>query len=141
VEEGPHHFNGFQALAYARARKGVGESDFTRAARQQEILIALRNKLAAGGTLLTKVPELLSAFGSLVETDIPTSRLPDLAAVADELPDSSISQMVIMRPLVRGGIDEIYGSVQRPDIPAIRLAIQAFIEPPVDPSPGPSPSP
>ena len=138
VDEGPHHFNGFQALAYARARKGVGESDFTRAARQQEILIALRNKLAAGGTLLTKVPELLSAFGSLIETDIPTSRLPDLAAVADELPDTSISQMVVMKPLVRGGTDPKYGSVQRPDIPAIRLAIQAFLEPP---APFPSPSP
>ena len=49
--------------------------------------------------------------------------------------------MVVMRPLVRGGIDEIYGSVQRPDIPAIRLAIQAFLEPPVVASPGSSPSP
>ena len=149
VDVGLHHFNGFQALAYARARKGVGESDFTRAGRQQEILLALRDKLAAGGTLLTKVPDLLSAFGSLVETDLDKGNhvawlaSPDhrdrLAAVADELPDSAVSRMVVMRPLVRGGTDPVYGSVQRPDIEAIRLAIQAFIAPP-EPSPSPSPT-
>ena len=33
-----HHLNGNQALAYARVRKAAGESDFTRAARQQEVL-------------------------------------------------------------------------------------------------------
>ena len=42
VEPGPHHFNGLEALAYARARKGETETDFTRQARQQEILLALR---------------------------------------------------------------------------------------------------
>ena len=35
ITAGRHHLNGQQALAYARVRKASGESDFTRAARQQ----------------------------------------------------------------------------------------------------------
>jgi LCP family protein required for cell wall assembly len=137
---GMHHYNGYEALAYARARRGVGESDFTRAARQQEILLALRDKITSGGTLLTRVPELLDALGKLVQTDIPTDRLPYLAAAADELDPANISRMVVQKPLVRGANDPIYGSVQKPDIEAIQAAVQALLEPP-EPSPGPSATP
>ncbi len=35
---------GRTALAYARSRQGAGDSDFTRAARQQQLLVALRNE-------------------------------------------------------------------------------------------------
>ena len=83
VEVGPHHFQGFEALAYARARKGATETDFTRAARQQEILIALRDRAFQGGSLFTQLPELLATFGEYVRTDLPPDLLPSLAAVAD----------------------------------------------------------
>ena len=43
ITAGHHHLNGTAALAYARVRKAAGESDFTRAARQQEILTGLRD--------------------------------------------------------------------------------------------------
>ncbi len=52
VEPGPHHFNGSDALAYARIRKVLGESDLTRAARQQEVLVALRNRVVDAGILV-----------------------------------------------------------------------------------------
>ena len=42
ITKGRHRLDGVNALAYARVRKAAGESDFTRAARQQEILVALR---------------------------------------------------------------------------------------------------
>ena len=51
ITAGEHHLNGIEALAYARVRKAKGESDFTRAARQQEILAALRKKAMSGGSL------------------------------------------------------------------------------------------
>lgn len=130
VEAGMHHFYGFQALAYARARKGVGESDFTRAARQQEVLLAIRDKVMSDGSLLMKVPELLDAFGGVVETDIPTDRLPDLAAVADELSEANIVRMVFSRPLVKGRRDPAYGSVQVPNLAAIREAAATLFPPP-----------
>ena len=43
ITAGRHHLNGNQALAFARVRKAAGESDFTRAARQQEVLSGIRD--------------------------------------------------------------------------------------------------
>ena len=76
VTPGPHHFNGAEALAYARIRKAPGESDFTRAARQQEVLVALREQVRRGGSLLFELPTLLDAVGDTVQTDMPVERLP-----------------------------------------------------------------
>ena len=49
ITKGRHHLNGQQALAYARVRKAAGESDFTRAARQQEVLSGIRDRIVHGG--------------------------------------------------------------------------------------------
>lgn len=136
ITTGPHHFNGWEALAYARSRYAIGESDFTRAARQQEILIALKARLLSDGSLLTQLPALLSAFGQLVRTDVPTERLPDLAAIADELGSNAIYRMVLGHPLVKPGNDPVLGSVQIPDLRAIRAAVAAML-----PKPGQAPVP
>ena len=44
-------------------RKGVGETDFTRAARQQEVIVALRSSVSSGGSLFWRLPTLLDAVG------------------------------------------------------------------------------
>jgi LCP family protein required for cell wall assembly len=136
VTVGLHHFNGWQALAYARSRYAPGETDFTRAARQQEVLLAIRTKLMRDGSLLANLPSLLSAFAGLVTTDLPTSRLPDLAAIADGMGSDSIYRMVLNHPLVKPNNDPVYGSTQLPDLPAIRAAVAAIM-----PSPGGIPVP
>ena len=69
------------ALAYARSRKALGESDFTRQARQQQILVALRDEATQGGSLLFQLPDLLDAVGQTIRTDLPADRLPELAAI------------------------------------------------------------
>ena len=51
ITAGRHHLNGQQALAYARVRRPAGESDFTRAARQQEVLSGVRDAVVKGGFL------------------------------------------------------------------------------------------
>ena len=130
VTKGPHHFNGYEALAYARSRYAIGESDFTRAARQQEILIALKSKLVSDGSLLTRLPELMNDFAALVKTDVPTDRLPDLAAIADELNPASTYRMVLDHPWVKPGNDPVLGSVQIPDLTLIRAAIASIAPPP-----------
>ncbi len=143
VDAGPHHFNGWEALAYARSRFADGESDFTRAARQQEVLLALKNRIMADGSLLTNLPSLLEAFGDLVKTDLPTDRLPDLAAIADEMGPNAIVKTVLKRPLINtGGIDPVYGSIQVPDIPAIQAVAKTLFPPPGEaPQPWPTPVP
>lgn len=142
VTAGPNHFNGYEALAYARSRYAVGESDFTRAARQQEIVVALRAKLTSAGSLLGNVPSLLAAFGDLLTTDLPTSRLPDLAAIADEMGPHSIYRMVLGHPLVMPSNDPNYGSAQVPDLPAIRAVVEGILPPPGGvPTPWPTAAP
>lgn len=143
VDVGPRRFTGWEALAYARVRKAAGESDFTRAARQQEVLLALRARVMADGGLLMRLPSLLEAFGDVVKTDIPTNRLPDLAAIADEMDPGAIYRAVLKAPLVKsGGIDPTYGSIQVADPDLIREVSKTLFPPPGQkPLPWPTPDP
>lgn len=147
IEAGPHHFSGWDALGYVRTRRGPTETDFTRQERQQEMLIALRDKMLDAGSLLVHLPDHLETLGKFVRTDLPPSLLPTLAGVADSMDRDAIARVVLMRPYVKGGVDE-RGSIQRPVIDKIRaLAKQLFTEPGVLPAPlatpvpsGPAPS-
>lgn len=141
ITAGRHHLDGRNALAYSRARKGAGESDFTRALRQQQVILALRDAVTRDGSLLWELPALLDAVGDAVRTDLPASRLPQLAAVIDEIDDDSITRSIIRHPLVRS-VDTRYGSSLQPDLAAIReVAAGLFPEPGVAPKPWPTPEP
>jgi LCP family protein required for cell wall assembly len=142
VEPGPHHFNGTDALAYARIRKSAGESDLTRAARQQEVLVALRNR-AVGAGILFSLPSLLEAVGATVRTDLPPDRLPQLAALAEQIGGSSTTKLVLGPPLIRSGSSNQFGSIFVPVPARIRaMAMVVFGPPGGDPTwPVPSPGP
>ena len=45
LSTGKHTLDGETALAFVRTRKGIGDSDFGRARRQQQLLVALQRKL------------------------------------------------------------------------------------------------
>jgi LCP family protein required for cell wall assembly len=139
IAKGTHHLGGVDALAYARARKGLGESDFTRAARQQQVLLALRDQVTRDGSLLWKLPELLDLAGSLVTTNMPVGRLPTLAAIADEIDDDAIVRAVIRHPLVKSKSTQ-YGSSLIPNVKAIQaVAHDLFPAPGEEPQPWPTP--
>jgi LCP family protein required for cell wall assembly len=147
VSAGPHHFNGSDALAYARIRHPVGESDFTRQARQQALLLALRKQLASPDLVL-QLPGLIATVGKDVETDLPRDQLPNLAAIASEIGPKSIYQVVVKIPLIEPASVSPYGSVQIPDLARIRaMAAGLFSAPGSRPaigagtSPGPFPNP
>ncbi len=141
IKAGTHHLDGINALAYARARKALGESDFTRAARQQQVLLALRDQVTKDGSLLWKLPDLLELAGNLVTTDVPVSRLPTLAAIADEIGDDAITRSVVRHPLVKSKSTQ-YGSSLIPNLKAIRaVAHDLFPAPGVTPIPWPTPEP
>jgi LCP family protein required for cell wall assembly len=148
ISAGKHHLDGKNALAYARIRKSNGESDFTRAERQQQVLIAIRDK-AVRNNLLLSLPRLLDALAGTVRTDVPDDRLPELAALAEEIGADRTLQVVIRGNMVRsGGPNHPYGSVQIPNIKRIQdMAKFVFPAPGVTPvwpppkaSPAPSPS-
>ena len=141
ITEGRHHLDGLHALAYARARKAGGESDFTRAARQQQVLLALRDAVTKDGSLLWELPQLLEAVGKTISSDLPVERLPELAAALDQIDDGSIVRAVIRHPLVRSAQTR-YGSSLIPDLAAIRdVADGLFTEPGTEPTPWPTPEP
>jgi polyisoprenyl-teichoic acid--peptidoglycan teichoic acid transferase len=127
ITAGRHHLNGNQALAYARVRKPAGESDFTRAARQQEVVSGIRDAIVKGGFINDPVG-LIKQIGATVQTNVPRKALPDLADAASHIGRDQTYRAVITHPLVRGAYDE-RGSIQVPDIPDIR-ALAASLFPP-----------
>ncbi|HET7678340.1 MAG TPA: LCP family protein [Candidatus Limnocylindrales bacterium] len=144
VEPGRHHFDGKEALAYARIRKANGESDFTRAARQQEVLLAVRDAALDGGALalLGRLDRLLKAVEGAIRTDLPPDRFSDLAFLAEEIGANRVTNVVLQHPLVRPGRNDPRGSIQIPDVAAIRrMAAKLFPDPGEPPVPWPSPTP
>ena len=141
IDVGPHHLDGKTALAYVRSRKGLGDSDFTRAIRQQQVLVALRDTVTKDGSLLWELPDLLRAVGGAIRTDMPYQRLPELAAIVDEIGHGGVVTALVRHPLVRS-VDTRYGSSLEPDLPAIRaMAAKLFPAPGVSPTPWPTPEP
>ncbi len=125
IQAGRHHLDGQQALAYARVRKASGESDFTRAARQQEVISGIRDAIVGGGFLNDPIG-LLQAIGQTVATNLPRDLLPDLAELASQVGREQTYRTVVSHPLVASGYD-VRGSIQIPDVPGIRaLAAELF---------------
>lgn len=140
---GPHHLDGANALAYSRIRKSAGESDFTRAGRQQEVLIALRDQAVEGGNFVFSLPALLAAVGDTVRSDLPRDRLPEFAALAEEIGGDRATQVVMTSPMVKsGGKNHRYGSVVIPVPKRIaEMVAIVFTEPGTPPGPWPTPKP
>lgn len=97
LSAGKHKLNGRTALAYARSRQGIGDSDFTRAARQQEVLVALRTQLTKPA-IIGKVPDLLDAAASSVRTNFPQDRIGEMVRLAQAIGTSKIKQYVLGPP-------------------------------------------
>jgi LCP family protein required for cell wall assembly len=121
IPAGRQHMDGTTALAYARSRKSEGETDFTRAERQQQLLTAIASKLTAGN-LLTGLPGLLDAIRDNVATDIPSSRL---SAIASELQSADLggTERIVLSPddgYVTVEVASVAGYILHPDLDAIR---------------------
>jgi LCP family protein required for cell wall assembly len=97
IPAGIQHMTGAQALVYARSRKGLGEDDFTRAARQQRVLTSLREQ-ADIANLVPRIPELLEAVKATVRTDIPQGELGKLAGLAGSVDTKNIRSYVFSYP-------------------------------------------
>lgn len=134
IQPGPHHLSGAEALAYARIRKSAGESDFTRADRQQELLVALRDRAVSAG-ILFRLPTLLDAVGATVRTDLPPDRLPELAALAEQIGGSATTKVVLGPPQIKSGGTTKYGAIYVPVPDRIRAMVKVLFGPPgMDPT-------
>jgi anionic cell wall polymer biosynthesis LytR-Cps2A-Psr (LCP) family protein len=85
------------ALAYVRARKTEG-GDFDRAARQQEVILAIRNRILRHDmlpTLIQKAPILYNELSAGVNTNLTLDQAVRLAWLASQIPNENIRQGVI----------------------------------------------
>jgi LCP family protein required for cell wall assembly len=110
---GMRHLPGEAALAYARHRKG-GEGDFSRAQRQQKVIIAIRDKVfdpANFATLLPQADDFYNEFSAGIRTNMPFDVAIRLAVLAREIPVESIKRgaidttMVAFDNVILGGQD------------------------------------
>ena len=124
ITKGRHHLNGQQALAYARVRHPAGESDFTRAARQQEVLSGIRDRIVKGGFIDDPIG-LLRDIAKTITTNVPRKILPDLADVMAKVSRTDTFRTVISSPLVSSGYDA-RGSIQIPNLKRITALAKAI---------------
>ena len=96
--EGVQHMDGETALKYARSRHGgSGEgSDFARSRRQQQALLALKEKLLSFGTYANPVTvkRIFSAVESNISTNLSIQEMVYLASFAQDVNQSTIKNIV-----------------------------------------------
>lgn len=92
---GKNHLDGKKALFFVRAR--YASSDFERAKRQQQILLALKDKILSLGTLTDfgKVNNILNVLGEDVRTDMDISEMKKFFDMANSVQNPQIKQKVL----------------------------------------------
>lgn len=75
VQKGWNHFNGKQALAYARERYAYVDGDHHRGRNQQDVITAIIDKVSNSGVLIGKYNSILNALDGSFQTDIETSTI------------------------------------------------------------------
>jgi LCP family protein required for cell wall assembly len=125
ISAGMHHMNGRTALAYVRSRHGSGNNDWQRAGRQQQLLVALEQKMSSPSMLL-QLPQLTSTAGSLVHTNFPADQVADMVSAADSIPAGNYDRYVLGPPYsVSGTSSTAYTSCLKLDKVAA-LSVQLF---------------
>jgi LCP family protein required for cell wall assembly len=95
------HLTGKRALAYARCRhesQGCSGGDVGRAKRQQQVILAIRDKVLEPETftsLISQAPQLYAEFSSGVRTNLPLEDALRMAALAKDIHVEDIKQGVI----------------------------------------------
>lgn len=100
AKQGVNHFNGKQALLYARSRYGSSRGDFDRAERQREILLALQDKVLTLGTFTNpvKLTQLFNAFGNHVQTNLSVDDILSLYEVMGGVEDHKVVSISLADP-------------------------------------------
>ena len=129
LEAGQHTLDGQTALKYARTRNM--DSDYGRAARQQQLIQAIVDKVFAADmlpTLIARAPQLVNAAWGSVRTDMPLSTATEIAYYVSNNPFD-------LRTLV---LDDRYGVesysehgawILLPNRELIRPELKAFFDP------------
>jgi LCP family protein required for cell wall assembly len=128
IPSGIQHMTGAQALRYARSRNT--SSDFDRAARQQRVLLSMREQ-ADPQNLIPRLPELVDALKASIKTDIPLDQIDELLGLASEVDTANIRSYVLSPPLYQREVRTGYWTI--PYVDKIRSTVaKAFTTAPAD---------
>ena len=125
LDAGKQHIDGATALKYVRSRV---DTDYGRAARQQEVILALVAKLVDPKTDIN-LRSLLDGLKSL-ETDLPLDELPTLVEIARRANGADATKQVIKPPdfiTFEGDRGDGRGYILEPDIEKIRSFVKDAI--------------
>ncbi len=123
LQPGKQVLKGAVALAYARARNTAG-SDFDRAARQQQVILAIRDRILNMNmldVLIQKAPILYQQLASGVHTNLSLQQVISLAWIAKQIPEESIKQGIIGPNQVTEDFSYDGQAILRPNTDEIRL--------------------
>jgi LCP family protein required for cell wall assembly len=108
---GAQHLDGVHALQYVRSRHNDLQSDFGRSRRQQQVLLAIRQK--AKQLSPEDLPGLAQAIGGELKTNISIGQVGSMLPLAASFDNpSAIQQIVLASPYTRGGAPNgsLYGN-------------------------------
>ncbi len=124
-------------LQYARVRHGDDQGDIGRAARQQEVILKIREKVLSVGGVSALLPQITTLWESVqdnIRTNLSFEEMVRLARTAEDVPDTEIRRAQI-------SFDEVFLStspegdqVLIPIASDIRLLIEDLFRPPGAPS-------
>lgn len=132
LEPGLHHLDGPDALGYARVRKNAG-GDFGRADRQQQVVVAVLERLVSLEmlpSLIQKAPRLYQELSEGVRTNLSLEQMVQLAWSSIRLESGDIHRGVIGPPKMVGFYTRPSGAQVLRAVPdAIRvLRDELFVE-------------
>lgn len=113
VVKGINHFNGGQALSYARERYAYKTGDNHRVQNQQQVLEAIIKKMTTDKSLLKKYDKILDSLSETYRTDIPSSYIRLL--VKNQLEDMSNWTIEKQQVNGSGSMDKTYS------MPSVKL--------------------
>lgn len=129
IPSGMQYMTGADALVYARSRHG--SSDFDRGARQQRVLLSLRQQTDIA-RILPHVDDLASALSASIRTDIPRDLFPQLLGLAEKITSRSVRSFIFTPPFFQTEyLSSPRGYIIVPKVDRIRAAIRnAFVPDP-----------
>jgi LCP family protein required for cell wall assembly len=98
---GPQHLDGLHAMQYVRSRHGDLQSDLGRSQRQQQVLIAIRQK--AKQLSPEDLPVISQALGGELKTSMSLTKVAQLLPVASTFDNlDAINQIILAPPYTHG---------------------------------------
>jgi LCP family protein required for cell wall assembly len=137
ITSGEHHLDGQAALKYARTRATFG-GDIDRAGRQQQVIMALRDKvlqLDMAPRLITRSPEMWQILHDNVDTSLSLNEAIQLGLLAKDIPSDRIRTEVINFDYVYNETAPDGQQVLVPIRERIRVLRDELFAPPLVPTP------